>query len=100
MRRVYSFSMRRNWFGFNPRVFPRTLVMAFSFLSGANYTIGELTARRSHAAHQAAEPRPEEVASNLKASLCNLCVSLRLCGELSVKNDQPERRRGHRVSQS
>ena len=40
MRLLYSFSMRRIWFGFNPSVLPRTLVMTVSLpIPGANYSI-------------------------------------------------------------
>jgi len=40
MRLLYSFSMRRIWFGFNPSVLPRTLLMTVSLpIPGANYTI-------------------------------------------------------------
>jgi hypothetical protein len=34
--------MRRSWFGFNPSVLPRTLVMTVSLpIPGANYTIAD-----------------------------------------------------------
>lgn len=40
MRLLYSFSMRRIWFGFNPSVLPRTLVITcFLPIPGANYNI-------------------------------------------------------------
>ena len=32
IRRVYSFSIRRSWFGFRPRVLPKTLLMVLTSL--------------------------------------------------------------------
>src|SRR5688572_15995292 len=37
---------------------------------------------------------------NLKASLCNLCVPLRLCGELSVKTSTAETPRTQRAAET